>query len=442
MSVTKLLLDESHVLLRKQCERFARAEIAPHATKWEEAGIFPRELYGKAAAAGLLGIGFDESVGGSGGGSLHLVVSIEGLMRGGSTGVAVGLWSLGIGLPPLVQSKDSFLTDTFVRPTLAGETIACLAITEPGTGSDVAGVRTRAVRDDATGDYIVNGAKLFITSGTRADVITTLCRTGDDPHGGLTFFVLTPDMNGVSVSRSLRKTGWCASDTAELAFDNVRVPATHRVGAEGSGFVTLMRNFQTERLALAAYGVATAELALEESLRYVRERSAFGRPIAKFQVTKHKLADMATKVEAAKCMTYQVAAAMDAGKYQGRDKALASAAASDAPSPAASVHSLRSSELNDARIDGVRPPQPATAPRSPRATPTPNLGLVKEVSMAKNFAAEVAVSVCYDAVQLHGGMGYMRETLVERLSRDARLLPIGGGTQEVMKEIIAKQLGL
>lgn len=372
--------DDTHTALRAACRRFAETEIAPHATAWEEAAEFPRELYGKAARAGVLGVGFPEELGGSGGGALHVVAAVEGLMRGGSTGVTVGLGSLGIALPSLVQSGDAYLLDRFVRPTLRGETIAALAITEPGTGSDVAGLRTRAVRD---GDhYVVNGAKLYITSGVRADFLTTLCRTSDDPHGGLTFLVIERAFPGVSVSRALRKTGWWASDTAELAFDDVRVPVQNRVGDEGSGFFAVMRNFLLERLALAAYGCATAGLALEEAERYVRERTAFGRTLASFQVTRHKLADMATAVTAARTLTYQVAARMDRGE-------------------------------------------------SP----------IGEVAMAKNLAAETAVRVTYDAVQLFGGMGYMRETLVERLSRDARLLPIGGGTQEIMKEIIAKTRG-
>jgi acyl-CoA dehydrogenase len=353
------LLDEDHRLLRDTCRRFAEREIAPHAHAWEEAGEFPRALYGKAAGAGVLGIGFPEAVGGSGGGPLHSVMAIEGLMRGGSTGVAVGLGSLGIALPPLVQAASDAgadgdaargLIDRFVRPVLAGDKIAALAVTEPGTGSDVSGVRTRATRDGDT--YVVRGAKLFITSGVRADVLVTLVRTGEDPHGGLSFLVIEGDRSGVSVSRALAKTGWWASDTAELAFDEVRVPATNLIGSEGSAFKVLMRNFQTERLALAAYGCATAEIALEESIRYARDRKAFGRPIVGFQVTRHKLADMATRVAAARTLTYQVAARMERG-------------------------------------DAV----------------------VTEVSMAKNLAAETAVSVTYDAVQIHGGMGYMRETL-------------------------------
>jgi acyl-CoA dehydrogenase len=374
------IFDDTHAALRDSCRRFAEAEIAPCAIEWEEAGEFPRELYKKAARAGILGVGFDEAVGGSGGGALHVVAAIEGLMRGGSTGVAVGLGSLGIALPAIVQSGDAALIERYVRPVLQGEKIAALAITEPGAGSDVAGVRTRAVRE---GDvYVVRGAKLFITSGVRADVLTTLVRTGDDPHGGLTFLVIERGYPGVSVSRALRKTGWWASDTAELSFDDVRVPVSNRLGEEGAGFGSVVRNFQMERLALAAYGCATAQMALEAAESYVRTREAFGRVIGRFQVVRHKLADMATRTLAAQTLTYQVAARIDAGE-------------------------------------------------------TP----MAEVSMAKNFAAETAVDVTYEAVQLHGGMGYMRETLVERLSRDARLLPIGGGTQEIMKEIIAKCRG-
>lgn len=374
-------LDQTHLLLRENATRFAQKEILPFAHEWEEAGSFPRGLYQTAANAGVLGVGFPEEMGGAGGGPLHAVMLVEGLMRGGSTGVVASLTSLGIGLPAIVQSEDKALIDKYVRPTLAGQKISALAITEPGTGSDVAGVRTTAVRK---GDhYIVNGAKMFITSGVRADYLTVLTRTSDDPHHGLTFFVIEKDTPGVSVSRSLKKTGWWASDTAELAFEDVKVPAENRLGEEGSGFLTLMRNFQNERLALAVMGCATAQIALEEAIQYSKERKAFGRPIAGFQVTRHKLAEMATRVTAATTLTYQVASRMEQGDY-----------------------------------------------------------LVKEVSMAKNVAAETAVWVCYEAVQIFGGMGYMRESLVERLSRDARLLPIGGGTQEIMREIIAKGLDL
>lgn len=377
MTMKPKTLEEPYALYRETCLRFARKEIEPHAVEWEEAESFPRELFARAGAAGILGAGFPEALGGSGEDVLMPLVGIEGLMAGGSTGVVAGLGSLGIALPPILHLGTPEQQRRFVPPVLAGEKIAALAITEPGTGSDVAGVRTRAVRDGE--HYVLDGAKMFITSGCRADLVTVLARTGDDPHGGLTFFVVERGTPGFSVSRALKKTGWRASDTAELVFEGARVPAENRLGDEGSGFVALMRNFQQERLALAFMGHATAEIALRDALEYARQREAFGRPIAKFQVIRHKLARMATQVTAARELSYAVARRVAAGEY-----------------------------------------------------------LPAEVSMAKNFAAEVAEAVCREAVQVFGGMGYMRETRVERLSRDARLLAIGGGTTEVMNEVIAR----
>ncbi len=367
---------------RATCMRFAREHIAPHAEAWEEAEQFPRDLYAEAARHGILGAGLPEAYGGSGPDVLLPLMAIEGLLRGGSSGVVAGLQSLGIALPPILNLGSEDQKQRWVTPAIAGTAIAALAITEPGSGSDVAGVRTRARRDGD--DYVIDGAKLFITSGVRADFVTVLARTGEDAHGGLTFFVVERGARGFTASRALKKTGWRASDTAELAFDGVRVPADQRVGPEGSGFVALMQQFQGERLALAFFGHATAEVALEDAIAYTKQREAFGRPVAKFQVTRHKLARMATRTLAARALNYRVARAAAAGKVD-----------------------------------------------------------VAEVSMAKNFAAEVACEVTHDAVQLFGGMGYMRETRVERLSRDARLLPIGGGTTEVMNELIARYgLGL
>lgn len=373
--------DESHALYRQTCLRFAKEKIAPFVHEWEEAGSFPRELYKEAAAAGVLGASYPSELGGGGGDLLHSLIGIEALLTGGSSGVVAGLGSLGIALPPILFLGSPEQHKRFVPPALAGETIWALGITEPGTGSDVAGIKTRAEKDGS--DYVLHGSKLFITSGVRADFVTVLARTGPDKHGGLTFFVVEKGMKGFTVSRALKKTGWWASDTAELSFDGVRVPEANRVGQEGSGFTSLMRNFQQERLALAFYGHATAEIVLDDAIHYAKERQAFGRPIVGFQVTRHKLADMATKVTAAKSLNYSVATRVNQGEY-----------------------------------------------------------LVKETSMAKNFSARIAQEVCYEAVQIMGGMGYMRETRVERLSRDARILPIGGGTSEIMNEIIAKGLGL
>jgi acyl-CoA dehydrogenase len=373
--------DETHRALRATARRFTSEHIAPHAAEWEEAKSFPRELYARAADAGLLAPSWPAELCGGGGDALHDVVVGEELIRGGSTGTAVGLGSLGIALPPILTLGSPEQRDRFIRPVLAGDKIAALAVTEPGTGSDVAGVRLRVRRD---GDhYVLDGQKTFITSGVRADLVSVLGRTGDDPHGGLTFFVVERGTPGFGVSRALEKTGWWASDTAELFFDGCRVPVANRIGPEGSGFIALMQNFERERLMLAVNGCALAEAALDDAIAYARERQAFGRPISKFQVIKHKLAEMATAVASAKALTYAAAARIAADK-------------------------------------------PA----------------MTEVAMAKNHAAMVARDVCWEAVQIHGGMGYMRETRVERWARDARLLPIGGGTHEIMNELIARGLGL
>jgi acyl-CoA dehydrogenase len=377
------LFDESHEVFRQVCRSFAERHIAPHADAWEEAGSFPRELYGAAAEAGVLAPTFPEALGGGGGDALHGVIAGEELQRGGSTGTVVGLTgSLSIALPPILTLGTEAQIAHFVPPVLRGEHIAALAITEPGTGSDVAAVRTRARRD---GDhYVLDGSKTFITSGLRADLLTVLARTSDDPHGGLTFFVVPGDAEGLGKGPPLRKTGWWASDTAELHFDGVRVPVDHRLGDEGSGFVALMQNFVNERLMLATNGLALASISLEHAVAYAKQREAFGRPIAKHQVIKHKLATMATQVASCRALVYAVA-------------------------------------------DRMRHGEPVLA----------------EVAMAKNHASDVARDVCWEAVQVFGGMGYMRETVVERFARDARLLPIGGGTQEIMNEIIARYgLGL
>ncbi len=359
-------VEESLSQFRDSCTRFAREHVEPYVSEWEEAESFPRELYSQAGRAGLLGAGLPESLGG-GGDIMYALMLVEGLMTAGSGGVVAGLGSLGIAAPPILALGTPEQQRRFVAPCVAGDKVAALGVTEPGTGSDVAGIRTRAVRE---GDhYVLDGSKLFITSGVRADWVTVLARTGEDPHG----------MPGYGVSRSLKKTGWRCSDTAELSFDGVRVPLANRIGEEGSGFVALMHGFQTERLSLAFFGHATAEVALRDALTYAKEREVFGRPVAKFQVTRHKLARMATRVLAARELSYAVAERVRRGEQ-----------------------------------------------------------VADQVSMAKNFAAEVAVDVCHDAFQILGGMGYMRETRVERLSRDARLLPIGGGTTEVMNEIIAR----
>ncbi len=382
MSVFAEYFDDSHRLVRDSVRRFVEREILPHVADWEEAEAFPRELYRKAGEAGILGIGYPESLGGSHEGDLFAkVAASEELMRCGSGGLVAGLGSLDIGLPPLIKWGRPELRERIAPQVLAGEKIMALAVTEPSGGSDAASLKTRAVRD---GDhYRVSGSKTFITSGVRADYYTVAVRTGGDGFGGVSLLLVEKGTPGFAVSRTLKKMGWWASDTAELFFDDCKVPVENLIGAENMGFACIMANFQSERLALAIMANMTAQLALDEALAWSREREAFGKPIGKFQVLKHRLAEMATQVEVSREFTYRQAAKMAAGK-----------------------------------------------------------SVIREISMAKNFATDVADRVTYDAVQVLGGMGYMRESLVERLYRDNRILSIGGGTREIMNEIIAKQMGL
>jgi acyl-CoA dehydrogenase len=372
---------EVHAQLRAQARRFAQNEIAPHAHAWEEANEFPRELYRKAAEAGLLGLSFPEHLGGSGGDlTLALASSEELLIHGRSVGTVAGLGSLGIALPPILALGSDEQQRRFIPPVLAGEKIAALAITEPGGGSDVARLRTRAVRDGDT--YVVNGAKTFITSGCRADLLTVAVRTGAEGHGGISLLVVERGTPGFRVSRKLDKMGWWASDTAELSFEDCRVPAANLLGEENMGFLAIMKNFASERLMLASQCVAIARLAYQESVAYARERQAFGKPLTGFQVLRHKLAGMASRIAAARALT---------------DEAL---------------HRLGRGE-----------------------------DVTALAAMAKNVATDMCMAVCDEAVQIHGGYGFMREYVVERLFRDARLYPIGGGTREIMNEIICKLEG-
>ena len=382
MSAFQEYFDPSHQLVRDSVRRFVEREILPDIEQWEEAESFPRELYLKAGAAGILGIGYPQAYGGSHEGDLFAkVAASEELMRCGSGGLVAGLGSLDIGLPPILKWARPEVRDRVLPQVLSGEKISALAITEPGGGSDVANLQTRAVRD---GDfYRVNGSKTFITSGVRADFYTVAVRTGEPGFSGISLLLIEKGTPGFTVGRQLKKMGWWASDTAELFFDDCPVPVGNLIGAENMGFACIMGNFQSERLALALMANMTAQLALEESLKWARQREAFGKPIGKFQVIKHRLAEMATALEVSREFTYRQAAKMAAGQ-----------------------------------------------------------SVIKEISMAKNFATDTADRIVTDAVQILGGLGYMRESLVERLYRDNRILSIGGGTREVMNEIISKQMGL
>ncbi|WP_330207758.1 acyl-CoA dehydrogenase family protein [Pseudomonas sp. AM14(2022)] len=374
--------DPSHQMVRDSVRRFVEREILPDINAWEEAESFPRELYLKAGAAGILGIGYPEALGGSHEGDVFAkVAASEELMRCGSGGLVAGLGSLDIGLPPIVKWARPEVRERVVPQVLSGEKICALAITEPGGGSDVANLQTRAVRDGEF--YRVSGSKTFITSGVRADFYTVAVRTGAPGFGGISLLLIEKGTPGFTVGRQLKKMGWWASDTAELFFDDCRVPVGNLIGAKNMGFACIMGNFQSERLALALMANMTSQLALEEALKWAREREAFGKPIGKFQVIKHRLAEMATALEVSREFTYRQAAKMAAGQ-----------------------------------------------------------SVIKEISMAKNVATDTSDRITSEAVQILGGLGYMRESLVERLYRDNRILSIGGGTREVMNEIISKQMGL
>jgi acyl-CoA dehydrogenase len=290
---------EQHRLLRESVRAFTAREIAPQVSDWERAGELPRALHEKAAAAGLLGIGFREDVGGAGGDLFHMMVVIEELIEGGgSSGVCAGLFTHTIALPHIVAAGDPGQIDRFVRPTLAGRTIGALAVTEPDAGSDVAALRTRAVRDGD--DYVVNGTKTYITSGARADFVTVAVRTGEPGHRGLSLLVVEKGTPGFTVGRRLEKLGWWCSDTAELSFADARVPATNRVGPEGTGFRQIVAHFQTERLFMATLAYATAQRALDLAIAWAKARRAFGERLADKPVLRHKLAEMARRTDVAR----------------------------------------------------------------------------------------------------------------------------------------------
>lgn len=384
MTTTEVLrwdTDEQKAL-RQLAADFTRKEIVPHLDTWEREGAIPRELHRKAAEAGLLGASVAEEHGGSGGNALDMLTVLEQIiLSGGSSGLISALFSHGIATPHIIASGNTDLIDRYARPALEGTKIGALAITEPSGGSDVANIRTTARRDGD--DYVINGAKLYITSGTRADFVTTAVRTGDAGAGGISLIVVPTDTPGFTVSRKLDKMGWLCSDTAELFYDDVRVPASNLIGAENSAFGQIAQQFQGERLSLAFQAVATAQRCFDLTVEWVKSRETMGRPLSKRQVVRHRLADLATEITAAQTFCRSVA---------------------------------------ERWVNGE--------------------GMLLETSMAKNNAVKVCDTAVMEAVQLAGGIGLMRESEVERHFRDARVLGIGGGTTEIMNEIISKLLGL
>jgi acyl-CoA dehydrogenase len=368
--------------LRKTVRAFAEREVLPHADEWERTGELPRDLHRKAADLGLLGAGFPESAGGSGGDGADAVTVCEELHYAGTPGgVFASLFTSGIAVPHMIASGDPYLIETYVRPTLRGEKIGALAITEPGGGSDVGHLRTRAVPD---GDhYVLNGAKTYITSGVRADYVVTAVRTGGPGAGGISLIVVDKNTPGFEVLRKLDKMGWRSSDTAELAYTDVRVPAANLVGAENTGFLQIAAAFVSERVALATQAYAGAQRCLDLTVEWCRNRETFGRPLISRQSVQNTLAEMARRVDVARVYTRHVV---------------------------------------ERQISG-------------------ETGLIAEVCFAKNTAVEAGEWVANQAVQLFGGMGYMAESEVERQYRDMRILGIGGGTTEILTSLAAKTLG-
>jgi acyl-CoA dehydrogenase len=369
------------VALRQAVRDFTEREIVPYLDQWEDDGEVPRSLHKAAAAAGLLGIATPESLGGQGGDAIdNMIVQEEMLYSGASSGLLSALFTHGIAIPHIVHSGDPYLIDRYAKPALAGEKIGSLAVTEPDAGSDVSAIRTRAVRDGD--EYVINGAKTFITSSTRADFVTTVVRTGDEAHHGISLIVVDTDSPGFTVVRRLRKMGWLCSDTGELAYVDCRVPARNMIGGEGSGFGQVATQFGGERLGLAVHGYGVAQRALDLTVEHVRNRIAFGKPLIAKQVVRHKLVEMTRAVEVSRSYAHTIVERIVNGEQ----------------------------------------------------------GLFAEAAMAKNQCVEACEFVVNEAVQLHGGMGYMRDSEVERHYRDARILGIGGGATEVMNDLIAKAL--
>jgi acyl-CoA dehydrogenase len=381
LSSTDPFRTPERLALRRVVRQFIDNEVLPHQDSWERAGEIPRSLHVTAGSVGLLGLHYPESAGGGGGDAVDLVVLVEeAVYAGASGGLIAGLLTTGISVPHLIAAGSEEQIARWVRPTLAGTAIGALAITEPDGGSDVGGLRTTAVRSGS--EYVVNGAKTYITSGCRADFVVTAVRTGGPGARGVSLLVIERGTPGFEVSRKLEKMGWLCSDTAELSFTDARVPAANLVGPENTGFAQIAQHFVTERLMLAVHAYAAAQRCLDLTVDWCRLRATFGEKLIHRQLVQHTLVEMARRVDVAREYARRVAV-----RYvEGED-------------------------------------------------------CVTEVCFAKNTAVETAEWVINQAVQLHGGLGYMREAEVERQYRDIRILGIGGGTSEILALLAAKRLG-
>ncbi|HEY6333278.1 MAG TPA: acyl-CoA dehydrogenase family protein [Blastocatellia bacterium] len=370
---------EEHAMFRETVKKFVQAEVAPFAEEWDAAGIFPKELFKKAADLGLFGIRIDPKWGGSGLDWWATAAYLEGFSYANSGGASMAIFvQSDITLPVLAELGTDEQREEFLRPAIAGDRIAALGISEPGGGSDVGALTTRArVEGD---ELVISGQKLWITNGTRADFLILAVRTGEDRYKGVSMVLFPTDVKGFAVGKKLKKVGNLCSDTAELFFDNCRIPRRYVLGEIGRGFYYTMHNFQGERLASALSAVAAMERAMEYAIAYGREREAFGKPIGQFQVWKHRFAEHLTSIEAAKWLSYRALDLMNRGEK-----------------------------------------------------------CVREITMAKLYTSELSQKVMYDCMQIFGGFGYTTEYPISRFWRDARLHTIGAGTSEIMKEIIAKE---
>lgn len=382
MSAPSIYESDELAAIRAQVRRFVENEVVPHGEKWEEEGRVPRWIFEKLGRMGLFGLRVSRSRGGVGMGHLASATVAEELGKSTFGGVMASVAVHGeLAMPYLYRYGSSYLQDRFLPQMMSGELIGALGVTEAGAGSDVAAMSTRAVRDGD--EYVINGAKMFISNGASSDVVVLSAKTDTEvtPHRGISLFLVEKETPGFSVSRTLDKHGWRSSDTAELVFEDCRVPARNLIGEPNRGFYAIMRNFQNERLVLASAALGEARKALEMTVEYVKSRRVFGKVLWARQALRHRLAELSAATEAGAQLVYHSAWLLDQGQ-----------------------------------------------------------GAVREISMVKAFMSELVNRVLYSCVQFHGGMGYMRESAIERMSRDARLHPIGGGATEVMLEEIAKKM--
>lgn len=374
---------EEHQQWRAQLRKFVEKEIMPFIDDWEEAGEIPLELWPKAADIGLLQLGYPEQYGGISEGIdiFHTIVSSEELARCGATGISSSLTVHGIGLPPVANYGSEAMKEEVVTSVLTGEKRISLGITEPGAGSDVANLSCSAKRE---GDYyIVNGSKTFISGGMRADWLTTAVRTGDAGVGGISLLLIPMDLDGVSRTKLDKKQGWWCSDTATIYFDNVKVPASNIIGEENQGFLPIVHNFNTERIGIVALSLASAKVCMEEAAQWAVDRKTFGKPLSKHQVIRHKFAEMLKRINTTQACMDMCAWQMTQGTLQ-----------------------------------------------------------IQDISMLKVQATETMEFCAREAMQIMGGISYMRGCKTERIYREVRVMAIGGGSEEIMRDLTSRQLGL